>query len=341
MNKEHILRNLKYLHDKHKTENAVFKVRAYKKAINVISSYTSDITLEDLPTLDIGSRILEKVKTIITTGEDLSQFEETNITNKQSSISMLQTVHNIGNKKACELVEKHNITSIEELRTKQELLNVKQIAGLKYHDEIQQRIPREEIDIHREFLMATLANDNILTLTITGSYRRNEASSGDIDVLVCIKSHDKNVLKKLINQLGDYVPKTDGIFALGEKKFMGMCKLPECSTHRRIDIMLTTIDYYPFALLYFSGNSDFNVEMREYAIKKGYLLNEYGLFNIPEKMRKSAKSSKIKDVTSLEKQYINFDNSLNNEYLEACIFKTLELQYIEPPNRQSGNVLPL
>ena len=344
MNKERILRNLNFLCDKHKDENATFKVRAYKKAIQVVTAHIDDIMITDLPKLNVGARILEKIKYIISTGKDLDQVINTstlqNETNSQLEyVNILQSVHNIGNKKAQELVDKYNIKSIDELHNKLELLNAKQIAGLKYHNEIQQRIPREEMDMHYDFLSTKLKDENnILTFTITGSYRRNVTTSGDIDVLLCIKTQQKNTLKNLINKLDDYIPKQDGTFALGEKKFMGMCKHPNCISHRRLDIMLTTADYYPFALLYFSGNSDFNVEMREYAIKKGYLLNEYGLFKLPEQMRKK---TKIKHTSSLERIDICFEDSVNNEYLESCIFKQLDLKYIEPCERKSGNIIPL
>ena len=57
-------------------------------------------------------------------------------------------IHGVGLKKAQALV-KENITSIEMLRTRQDLLNDVQKKGLAYFEDINQRIPREEIEIYK------------------------------------------------------------------------------------------------------------------------------------------------------------------------------------------------
>ena len=43
---------------------------------------------------------------------------------------------------------------------------------------------------------------------------------------------------------------------------------------RRIDIMYTTPDQYPFAILYFTGSSEFNQKMRAEMLERGMTLNE-------------------------------------------------------------------
>ena len=46
----------------------------------------------------------------------------------------------------------------------------------------------------------------------------------------------------------------------------------------QIDIRFVQQESYGAALLYFTGSKESNIMMRKVAIKKGYLLNEYGLF---------------------------------------------------------------
>ena len=58
---------------------------------------------------------------------------------------------------------------------------------------------------------------------------------------------------------------------------MGLCKF-EDNPSRRIDIRLIPLDSYGAALLYFTGSGDFNKNMRTYALKKGYTINEYGIY---------------------------------------------------------------
>lgn len=66
-----------------------------------------------------------------------------------------------------------------------ELDRVQQI-GLKYYEEFQQRIPRDECeriaDVVREH--AIKLRDDRVTVTIVGGYRRGKESSGDVDMIV-------------------------------------------------------------------------------------------------------------------------------------------------------------
>ena len=94
----------------------------------------------------------------------------------------------------------------------------------------------------------------------------------------------------------------------GQKKFMGICKYGD--NYRRIDIMFTKPDEYPFALLYFTGSKDFNVNMRADLMSKGMTLNEYSL----------------KDNSTKKK--------VNHKFVvEKDIFNYIGYEYVEPENR--------
>ena len=89
---------------------------------------------------------------------------------------------------------------------------------------------------------------------------------------------------------------------------MGTCKLlTKDSLARRLDIRIIKIDSYATALMYFTGSKEFNLRLRNKAIEKDMLLNEYGLFK------------KNKD-----RIYISS---------EEDIFKILEEDYLEPTQR--------
>ena len=55
-----------------------------------------------------------------------------------------------------------------------------------------------------------------------------------------------------------------------------MCRIDD-GIGRRIDIMYTKPQEYPFAILYFTGSMEFNVKMRGELLEKGLSLNEYGI----------------------------------------------------------------
>ena len=91
---------------------------------------------------------------------------------------------------------------------------------------------------------------------------------------------------------------------------MGMGKINSSPCHRRIDIMYTKPEEYPFAILYFTGSGDFNVRMREDALKQGYTMNEYSI-----------------KYTETKKKV----NKIFNE--ESEIFEFLGYKYLNPEDR--------
>ena len=133
----------------------------------------------------------------------------------------------------------------------------------------------QEIQKHEVYLKNILKKiDSKAELTIAGSYRRKRPDSGDIDLL--LKSNNKKTYEKFIDVLTNKGYLTC-MLARGSKKYMGMGKIESSPCHRRIDIMYTKPSEYPFAILYFTGSGDFNVRMRDDALKQGYTMNEYSI----------------------------------------------------------------
>ena len=128
------------------------------------------------------------------------------------------------------------------------------MKGLKYFNDIQQRIPYNEIIHHEKFLKEVLNNiDPKAELTIAGSYRRKKSDSGDIDLL--LKSKNKKTYDKFIDSLKELNYLVEDL-ARGSKKYMGLGKINISPCCRRIDIMYTKPEEYPFAILYFTGSGD-------------------------------------------------------------------------------------
>ena len=219
----------------------------------------------------------------------------------------LLKVHGIGPKRANELV-KMGIQSIDDLKKNKGHLNDKQKIGLQYYDEINSRIPRKEIEKHEVLLKKLLEKtDKNADLTIAGSYRRRKEDSGDIDIL--LKADKKDVYQKFIKKLVNYGYLIEEL-AFGTKKYNGICKLGINGIGRRIDIMYTKPEEYPFAILYFTGSGDFNQMMRKMVNDKGYTMNEYSI--------------KHSD-TSLKVEH--------DFHVEKDIFDFLEMGYVEPWQR--------
>ena len=264
-----------------------WRAKAYELAIQVIDSDASPVrieTIEHVHGWKLSKSMMDKAEWIVRHGQNLPEVDTVIMTGDLEAIRNLASIHNIGASKAVDLVTNQHIRTIDQLENNTHLLNDLQKNGLLFHHHIIQRIPRDEMNHHSAFIENHInelcqKKKFQVDVAITGSYRRCESTSGDIDVLVCPRGHAPlNSCKVIIDEFRkiEYVPE-NGIFALGKKKFMGMCKLPEANVYRRLDLIITTPDELPFMLLYFTGNGEFNVKMRELAKKQGYLLNERGL----------------------------------------------------------------
>ena len=242
---------LKKISDYEKANGEAFKANSYLKVISELKKFKDDSDLTEANIRGIrgvGDAIFKKIDQIIKTGT-CSLYDK--IKNIVDPREVFMNVHGIGPKRANELV-KMGINSIEELRKKKEYLNDKQKIGLQYYEELIQKIPHEEIVKHERHLKTFLKKtDPKAELTIAGSYRRNKSESGDIDVLLKCEKRETftKFIKKLVNQ-GYLVEE----LALGNKKYNGICKLGRNGIGRRIDIMYTKPEEYPFAILYFTGS---------------------------------------------------------------------------------------
>ena len=282
-----------------------FKARAYKSAIQKLNQYRSKhgksmfSLLRTLPSLlqDIGfkskSKMFEKCLEIIETGTLQELTKYTDSPDQQFIKLLTEYAYGIGHKKAQELVNKHDIHSIEELRASAEeiqengrpLLNNLQQIGLRYIEDLQTRIPHKEVKRFDKYCGTKIKELEKRGLTIhylvAGSYRRKAPTSGDIDILLCMETTGnkrKPSLRKIVAQLGDCICDT---LTLGTKKFHGLIRHPDYPElpARRIDIMCTTPEVYPYAVLHFTGSGVHNITMRQRANELNYTLNEYGLWH--------------------------------------------------------------
>ena len=146
-------------------------------------------------------------------------------------------------------------------------LTAAQELCLRYRRDIAERIPRSEMHAHVS-RVAEAAVAAGCKAEVVGSYRRNAASSGDIDVLLV------GDIDAFLSAL--YPGYVVGAIAKGAHKFMGLVKLPGGDTARRIDVLVTSESELPFAMMHFTGPADFNVALRKVAMTRGMRLSEKG-----------------------------------------------------------------
>ena len=321
-----IIDSLEILRKRDTANKEVFSVRAYAKVIAQLKTHDKPITsYEDLKGIKgIGAKMEKKIKEILETGV-LESAQKAKELYNIDALEALQNIYGVGPAAASALV-KQGITSIEQLREaikeNPKLLNDKQKIGLKYYEDLLERIPHNEMEEHYKIIL-DLKPDTMVDyeIEIVGSYRRKAKTSGDIDVLIRVpnrvnsKTAKKNLALyvKSLEEAG-YIKE---ILALGEHKCMAISKTDIIA--RRLDLLMTPDEEYAYALLYFTGSDRFNVAFRQYALDKGYSLNEHTLTKVREGVK--------------EVPYMDY---------EKDIFKFIGLRYIEPSKRiDSNQIIPL
>lgn len=325
--KQTIIDSLDVLRKRDVADKQVFKARAYAKVISQLKNHNGPITsYEDVQSIDgIGEKISKKIKEIMETGT-LKSAEKAKELYNIDALDALQNIYGVGPAKATELV-KSGIKSIAQLRSESEknpkLLNDKQKIGLKYYEDLLERIPRAEMEEHRDIL-ESLKPDEMADYDtdIVGSFRREAASSGDIDVLIRVPKDTPP--KEAKENLALYVEMLKGfgyieeILALGEHKCMAISRMYQGKA-RRLDLLMTPDEEYAYAILYFTGSDRFNVAFRQHALDKGYTLNEHTLTPIRLGVQTPPYMKTEKDI-----------------------FKFLGLRYIEPSKRVDGTqIIPI
>ena len=174
----------------------------------------------------------------------------------------LMMVPGIGPAKAGQLVNDHGITSLEDLIEKHDkelIMLPKNVSGaLEYALELQERIPREEVELISQFVEDVAKRMKLKVKMITcGSYRRGKADSGDVDILIYHNddSYPEDTLTKLVDKLRSE-KFLIGTLSEGNTKYMGICRLLDDLPARRIDIVYLTKKSLPAALMYFTGSGN-------------------------------------------------------------------------------------
>jgi DNA polymerase/3'-5' exonuclease PolX len=292
----------------------MWKARAYKKAQETLFVYPGEITnIEVLRGMSgIGKTIFSVLQRFVVSGN--VKLEDGIVIDLSVPVAptLLDTftgIYGVGPKKAQELID-FGVTCISELREKQDkLLNPTQRIGLRYYEDILQRIPRAEIEVYERFYMQHMKKHD-LTGEIVGSYRRGAATSGDIDVI--LTGTNANAFSNFIAGLGS--EHLLHILVQGPSKCLVIARIAEGCPARRVDFLFTNPEQYAFAILYFTGSKGFNTAMRAHALRHGYSMNEHAIKGAPIGLQ-------FRD--------------------ERDIFDFLGLVYVVPENRVDGTYIQL
>jgi len=259
-----------------------FRVRAYRNASLVISTLNADLAqLAAQGTLTsikgIGKGLAEIITELMRTGT--SKEHEQLRASVPAGLREMLRIQGLGPKRIKLLYEKLGLTSIDALRKACEEHRLMALEGFaaKTEENILKSIQHlSSMSSKHLYSTAREAADALVTeisrvkgvqrCEVAGSLRRRKELIGDIDIIASVPAvHRKRVFDAFTSH-GHVLT----ILARGDTKSSVILK-----NGIQCDLRVVEEREYPFALNYFTGCKEHNVEMRLRALKRGLSLNEY------------------------------------------------------------------
>lgn len=263
--KNHILI---YLLTKHKNESikkfpetARFVSSAYNNVINKINDCGNSMSVNKIDNLGITNHMKDKLKYLLT--QKISPADEKKI--KQSCLyNDLTKTMGVGKTKANKLI-KLGLTDVKQLKLQkwQKHLNASTILLLKYKPI--RKIPHAFIKKIKPTLV------KFSGAKLVGSYLREKQFSKDIDVMIV---SDRNKINDYIS----YLNKTFSTHVYSKGKDKASLIIKVGAKYYKIDVFMAHTKHQYGMLLYSTGSKQHNIKMRSIARKKGYLLNQKGIY---------------------------------------------------------------
>lgn len=292
-----------------------FKTRAYRMAAQTIEVLDEDIEtvlkegrLESIQ--GVGEALAKKIKEILETGK-LEYFERLKKEIPEGLLELLE-LPGLGPKKVAALYKNLGITTVDSLRTACIQGKLRDLDGFGEITErnILRGIQLKEKTSGRVLLNVAYQDGNkyhdyikkcseVNKSALAGSFRRKKETIGDLDILVSSENPDE-VMDHFVNY-----PDVSRVLMKGPTKSSVLLL-----DGLQVDLRVVKKESYGAALQYFTGSKEHNVKMRSIAIKKGFRLNEYGLF---EKDAEKYVAGRI----------------------EKDVYSALGLEYIEPELREN------
>jgi DNA polymerase (family 10) len=292
-----------------------FKVRAYENAIHGIEGYPGNVaSLDDKELVAIkgvGASIATRIREYIDSGT-VAKLDELRTKYPAPLVELLK-IPGLGPKTLKTLRAELNIQNLDDLKSAIEREALRDLPGLGKTTE--EKIARsiERLGMHGKDRRTPIADalpmavglaaelealPGVAAVSWCGSLRRFAETIGDIDLVVSAAAAD-GVMKAVVDH-----PLAKEVVGSGATKTSVL-------THdgMQVDVRVVTADQYGAALVYFTGSKSHNVALRQRAIDRGWLLNEYGLFD---------------------------GENLIASTTEESVYEALDLPFMPPPLRENS-----
>ena len=266
---------------------SVFTVRAFQRVARTIDHLPTELEqmvregrdLKEVP--GVGQAIADKISELVSSGK-LEYYEKLRSEFPDGILDVMH-VPGVGPKTTKRMWDELGVSSVPELERairdgglaalprmgKKKAENIlREIQSARTKDD---RVPIARAMPASERIMAALRQQcpSIDRLEAAGSLRRFEETVGDID-LVCTAGDPQQVLDALVA-----LPNAAQVLGHGATKASVVL-----SEGVQVDLRVVEPSRFGSMMQYFSGSQQHNIRLREYAVKKGLSLNEYGITNV-------------------------------------------------------------
>jgi DNA polymerase (family 10) len=306
-----------------------FKVRAYENARLAIEAHPGDVTTMSLKELQelkgVGKATATKIRELVDTGS-VAKLEALRAAYPQTFVE-LSKIPGLGPKTLKLIRRELGIEDLEGLRAAIADEKLRTLPGLgptreaKIDKAIERlgltgkdrRTPIAEALPLAQRLVADLERvPGVVAAAYCGSLRRMSETVGDIDITVA--ASDPAAVMAAVVDHGDVAE----IVLSGDTKTSFLT-----ARGLQVDVRVVTPAQFGAATLYFTGSKAHNIALRQRAIDRGWLLNEYGLIDNPE-------PAEGEDEIPIE------DRAVLASRREEEIYAALDLAYIPPPMREAS-----
>lgn len=267
-----------------------FKTRAYRNGAEIVRHYDGDIVAlaaaNELKGIKgIGEALQQKLHELASTG--VLAFHQKIRAEFPPTLFELFDLQGLGPKKIKALYDQLGISSIAELKAACQGEEISKLSGfgaktvekilaaIENHEKFADRFRLGEVAPLAETLLERLRDHpEVNRAEIAGSYRRSKETLHDLDFLV--STPDPAGITSFFTSF----PEVHEIIAHGDTK--ASIRL---ENGLQCDLRAVSNTHFPFALQYFTGSKEHNVELRSLARKQGLSLNEYnftGEGDLPE-----------------------------------------------------------
>ncbi len=262
-----------------------FKVRAYENALLGIRGHGSEITGMTAGQLTsikgVGKSTADKVREFIDSGS-VRKLEELRSKYPPAFVQMTK-IPGLGPKTLKLIRRELNIETLADLKTAiaEERLRTLPGLGATKEEKIGKAIERlglhgkdhrtpiaEAMPLALQFTEELKRIEGVEAVVFCGSLRRHSETIGDIDITV-----SSNAAQPVMDSVASHAATTE-VVGHGTTKTSVISR-----SGLQVDVRVVEPDQFGAAILYFTGSKAHNIVLRQRAIERGWLLNEYGLFD--------------------------------------------------------------